>query len=103
MPTFSQNELMASDPLFNHCLPQSEEEVTLNLPPTIFMNRNQPEKLPAIQVSFIQHLVYPLFTACAEAGIIPGILESEPARTSTPSADGKPPSADSNQGKCDFF
>ena len=40
------------------------------------MDRKHPEKLPAIQLSFIQHLVSPLFQACAEAGIIPGILET---------------------------
>ena len=40
------------------------------------MDRHQPEKLPAIQISFIQHLVSPLFHACAEAGIIPGVVES---------------------------
>ena len=39
------------------------------------MDRNNPEKLPTIQLSFIQNLVSPLFHACAEAGIIPGILE----------------------------
>ena len=44
------------------------------------MDRNHPEKLPAIQLSFIQHLVSPLFQGCAEAGIIPGILV--PADTS---------------------
>ena len=54
---------------------QSEEEAALNLPATIFMDRKHPEKLPAIQLSFIQHLVSPLFQACADAGIIPGILE----------------------------
>ena len=40
------------------------------------MDRRHPEKLPAIQLSFIQHLVSPLFQACAKAGIIPGILEN---------------------------
>ncbi len=55
---------------------QSEEETNLGLPPTIFMDRNHPEKLPAIQLSFIQHLVSPLFQAAATAGIIPGILET---------------------------
>jgi hypothetical protein len=60
---------------------QSEEEERLNLPHTIFMDRKHPEKLPAVQLSFIQHLVSPLFQACAEAGIIPGI--SEPVQ-STP-------------------
>ena len=49
----------------------------LNLPQTIFMNRQEKEKLPAIQVSFIQNLVSPLFHACGEAGIIPGILETD--------------------------
>ena len=46
------------------------------MPQTIFMNRHETEKLPAIQVSFIQNLVSPLFQACAEAGIIPGIVET---------------------------
>ena len=41
------------------------------------MNRNEKEKLPAIQVSFIQNLVSPLFHASAAAGVIPGIIESE--------------------------
>ena len=40
------------------------------------MDRNEPDKLPTIQISFIQHLVSPLFTACAEAGIIPADVES---------------------------
>lgn len=48
----------------------------LKLPQTIFMHRHETEKLPAIQVSFIQNLVAPLFRACAEIGIIPG--EAEP-------------------------
>ncbi len=49
------------------------------------MDRNHPEKLPAIQLSFIQHLVSPLFQACAEAGIIPGIVETlSPRDSSTP-------------------
>ncbi len=55
---------------------QSEEEMVLGLSPTIFMDRNHPEKLPAIQLSFIQHLVSPLFQGAAAAGIIPGILET---------------------------
>ena len=40
------------------------------------MHRDEKEKLPAIQVSFIQNLVAPLFRACAEVGIIPGVVES---------------------------
>lgn len=40
------------------------------------MNRSEKEKLPAIQVSFIQNLVSPLFHACAEGGLIPGIIEN---------------------------
>ena len=40
------------------------------------MHRNEKEKLPAIQVSFIQNLVSPLFHACAEAGLIPGIIDN---------------------------
>ena len=55
---------------------QSEEEAALGIPETIHMDRRHPEKLPAIQLSFIQNLVSPLFQACAEAGIIPGILEA---------------------------
>lgn len=47
----------------------------LSLPQTIFMDRHETEKLPAIQVSFIQNLVAPLFRACAEIGIIPGVVE----------------------------
>lgn len=39
------------------------------------MSRNEKEKLPAVQVSFIQNLVAPLFHASAEAGVIPGIIE----------------------------
>jgi len=57
-------------------IPQSEEEAVLGIPETIHMDRRHPEKLPAIQLSFIQNLVSPLFQACAEAGIIPGILEA---------------------------
>ncbi len=55
---------------------QHEDEMTLNLPQTIFMDRQQKDKLPAIQVSFIQNLVAPLFRACAEVGIIPGVAET---------------------------
>lgn len=55
----------------------------MGLPGTIFMDRKSPEKLPAIQLSFIQHLVSPLFQSSAEAGIIPGILV--PTDTPTPS------------------
>ena len=40
------------------------------------MDRKHQEKLPAIQLSFIQHLVSPMYQSCAEAGIIPGIMES---------------------------
>ena len=51
------------------------------------MDRNTPEKLPAIQLSFIQNLVSPLFHASAEAGIIPGIIETTrpPSTSSVPS------------------
>ena len=49
----------------------------MELPQTIFMDRNEPDKLPTIQISFIQHLVSPLFTACAEAGIIPADVEED--------------------------
>ena len=59
-----------------HHTPQSDEEVALGLQGTIFMDRNHPEKLPAIQLSFIQNLVSPLFHAAAEARIIPGITEA---------------------------
>ena len=55
---------------------QSEEEAALGIPGTIHMDRKHPEKLPAIQVSFIQNLVSPLFKACADARILPGILEA---------------------------
>lgn len=48
------------------------------------MNRHETEKLPAIQVSFIQNLVSPLFQACAEAGIIPGIVETVAQNSTTP-------------------
>ena len=51
------------------------------------MDRKHQEKLPAIQLSFIQHLVSPLFQSCAEAGIIPGIMEGPP----TPSVSPPPP------------
>lgn len=70
---------------------QSDEETELGLPPTIFMNRRTTEKLPAVQLSFIQNLVSPLFHACAEAGIIPGILDTDPlalSRSSTPLPEG---------------
>lgn len=40
------------------------------------MSRSDEDKLPSIQVSFIQNLVSPLFHTCAEAGLIPGIIES---------------------------
>ena len=53
------------------------------------MDRKHQEKLPAIQLSFIQHLVSPLYHSCAEAGIIPGIMES----SNTPSESPVPPIA----------
>ena len=63
---------------------QAEQETGLGLAPTIFMDRKHPEKLPAIQLSFIQHLVSPLFHAAAEAAIIPGILEELESGATTP-------------------
>ena len=70
-----------------HMHTQSEEEAFLGLQSTMFMDRNTPEKLPAIQLSFIQNLVSPLFHASAEAGIIPGIIETTrpPSTSSAPS------------------
>jgi hypothetical protein len=56
---------------------QHDDENKMNLPKTIFMSREEKEKLPAIQVSFIQNLVAPLFHVCAESGIIPGMLIDE--------------------------
>ena len=41
------------------------------------MNRNEKHKLPAVQVSFIQNLVSPLFQASAKGGVIPGIIEHD--------------------------
>lgn len=63
--------------------------MALGLPQTIFMSRKDEEKLPAIQVSFIQNLVSPLFHACGEAGLIPGIFEdidqpAPPTSSTTP-------------------
>ena len=52
------------------------------------MDRKHQEKLPAIQLSFIQHLVSPLYHSCAEAGIIPGIMENS---NSPPSESPVPP------------
>lgn len=53
------------------------------------MDRKHQEKLPAIQLSFIQHLVSPMYQSCAEAGIIPGIMES----STTPRSESPQPSA----------
>ena len=54
------------------------------------MDRKHQEKLPAIQLSFIQHLVSPLYQSCAEAGIIPGITENS---TTPPNESPLPPVA----------
>ena len=56
---------------------QGEEENRLGLPKTVFLERNNPEQLPKVQLSFIQNLVSPLFQVCAEAGLIPGQLSYE--------------------------
>ena len=66
---------------------QGEQEEVLGLPPTIFLDRKHPEKLPAVQLSFIQNLVSPLFHACAEAGLIPGVLEDNDTPAATPLTD----------------
>ena len=58
------------------------------------MDRKHQEKLPAIQLSFIQHLVSPLYHLCAEAGIIPGIMEA----SSTPSESPVPPITGGGEG-----
>ena len=58
------------------------------------MDRKHQEKLPAIQLSFIQHLVSPLYHSCAEAGIIPGIMEA----SSTPGESPVPPIAGGGEG-----
>ena len=59
------------------CVPsgaQDEEEKQLGLPLTMFLQRDQPDKLPKVQLSFVQNLVSPLFQVCAQAHIIPGEL-----------------------------
>ena len=38
----------------------------------MFLQRDQPDKLPKVQLSFVQNLVSPLFQVCAQAHIIPG-------------------------------
>ena len=43
----------------------------------MFLERNNPEQLPKVQLSFIQNLVSPLFQVCAEAGLIPGQLSED--------------------------
>ena len=43
----------------------------------MFLERNNPEQLPKVQLSFIQNLVSPLFQVCAEAGLIPGQLSGD--------------------------
>ena len=58
------------------------------------MDRKHQEKLPAIQLSFIQHLVSPLYHSCAEAGIIPGIMEA----SSTPGESPVPPITGGGEG-----
>lgn len=49
----------------------------MGLPKTVFLERNNPEQLPKVQLSFIQNLVSPLFQVCAEAGLIPGQLSED--------------------------
>ena len=73
---------------------QGEEENRLGLPKTVFLERNNPEQLPKVQLSFIQNLVSPLFQVCAEAGLIPGQLSDEvdvrdTAETKTGKSDGE--------------
>ena len=58
------------------------------------MDRKHQEKLPAIQLSFIQHLVSPLYHSCAEAGIIPGIMES----SNTPPSESPVPPVTGGEG-----
>ena len=58
------------------------------------MDRKHQEKLPAIQLSFIQHLVSPLYQSCAEAGIIPGLMEG----STTPPSESPQPLGSGEEG-----
>lgn len=56
----------------------------------MFLERDHPEQLPKVQLSFIQNLVSPLFQVCAEAGLIPGQLSEEvDVRDTNPATESK--------------
>jgi len=56
----------------------------------VFLERDHPEQLPKVQLSFIQNLVSPLFQVCAEAGLIPGQLSEETdVRDTNPAGESK--------------
>ncbi|XP_074639997.1 cGMP-inhibited 3',5'-cyclic phosphodiesterase 3A-like [Tubulanus polymorphus] len=50
---------------------QGDEEASLGMPISPFMDRRSPQ-LAKLQQSFINHLVAPLVNACSAAGLIPG-------------------------------
>jgi len=52
---------------------QGDEEGSLGLPISPYMNRRQPQ-LATLQESFISHLVAPLCNALSSAGLLPGLL-----------------------------
>jgi len=52
---------------------QGDEESSLGLPVSPYMNRVQPQ-LAMLQESFITHLVAPLCNALSSAGLLPGLI-----------------------------
>ena len=55
---------------------QGDEEASLGLPISPYMDRNHPQ-LAKLQESFINHLVAPLCNAIGAAGLIPGTWSEE--------------------------
>lgn len=57
---------------------QGDEERRLGMPISPFMDRKNPQ-LAKLQESFINHLVAPLCNSYAEAGLLPGLWQYQPA------------------------
>lgn len=60
---------------------QGDEEESLGLPISPFMDRKHPQ-LARLQESFINHLVAPLCNIYGEAGLLPGVIEFQENITS---------------------
>lgn len=60
-----------TDRIIEEFYQQGEDEKTLDMPLSAYMDRNDP-KVPQLQASFIKHLVSPLYMAYEKAGTMPG-------------------------------